>query len=69
VEGAEFGQVLAVHDFGAGTLLEIQPKDGASVMLAFTQATVPTVDVAGGRVVIDPPEGMQDKSPPRKKGD
>jgi 16S rRNA processing protein RimM len=69
VEGADFGHVLAVHDFGAGTLLEIQPKDGASVMLAFTQATVPTVDVAGGRVVIDPPEGMLDKTPPRKKQD
>lgn len=56
-DGAEFGRIVAVHDFGAGTLLEIQPKEGASVMLPFTKAAVPAVDVAGGRIVIEPPEG------------
>jgi 16S rRNA processing protein RimM len=55
-DGTDFGTVLAVHDFGAGTLLEIQPKTGAPMLLPFTQAAVPTVDLAGGRVVIAPPE-------------
>jgi 16S rRNA processing protein RimM len=62
-DGTDFGTVLAVHDFGAGTLLEIQPKTGAAMLLPFTQAAVPTVDVAGGRIVIAPPEGLFDTTP------
>ena len=57
-QGAMIGTVLAVHNFGAGDVLEIQPQSGgAPVMLAFTAATVPSVDIAGGRIVIDAPEG------------
>jgi 16S rRNA processing protein RimM len=57
-QDAAVGTVLAVHNFGAGDLLEIQPQSGgAPVMLPFTNATVPTVDVAAGRIVIDPPQG------------
>jgi 16S rRNA processing protein RimM len=56
--GAMVGTVLAVHNFGAGDLLEIQPQGGgAPVLLVFTVAAVPTVDLAAGRIVIDPPEG------------
>jgi 16S rRNA processing protein RimM len=56
-DGAPFGTVKAVHNFGAGDLLEIEPAaGGATVMLPFTEATVPTIDIAGGRVVIAPPE-------------
>lgn len=57
-DGAPFGTVVAVHDFGAGDLLEIKPPAGASLMLPFTQAVVPVVDVAGGRIVVDPPAGI-----------
>ncbi len=55
-DGSRFGIVVAVHDFGAGDLIEVRP-DGASdtVMLPFTEVTVPVVDIAGGRIVIDPP--------------
>jgi 16S rRNA processing protein RimM len=57
-QGVVIGAVLAVHNFGAGDLLEIQPAGGgAPVMLPFTEAAVPSVDVAAGRIVIDPPEG------------
>jgi len=57
-QGETIGTVLAVQNFGAGDLLEIQPAGGgASVMLPFTKAAVPNIDVAAGRVVIDPPEG------------
>ena len=54
--GAAFGTVKAVHNFGAGDLIEIAPADGsASMMLPFTETTVPTVDVAQKKIVIAPP--------------
>jgi 16S rRNA processing protein RimM len=57
--GAELGRVLAVHDHGAGDLLEISgPGLKGSVLLPFTRAIVPTVDIAAGRIVADPPEGL-----------
>jgi len=59
--GEPVGTVLAVHNFGAGDLLEIQPAGGgASVMLPFTAAVVPAVDLAAGRIVVDPPAGTFD---------
>jgi 16S rRNA processing protein RimM len=57
-DGRPYGTIVAVHNFGAGDLLEIQPEHGAAVMLPFTTQNVPLVDVAGGRVVIAPPEGL-----------
>jgi 16S rRNA processing protein RimM len=57
-KGGELGVVIAIHNFGAGDLIEIQPSHrSTTVMLPFTDQIVPVVDVAGGRVVIDPPEG------------
>lgn len=55
-DGGELGTVLAVHDFGAGTMLELRPPEGQTVMVPFTLAAVPVVDVAGGRLVVEPPE-------------
>ena len=47
------GTVAAVHDFGAGDVLELAPADGGpTVMLPFTAETVPEVDVAAGRLVV-----------------
>ncbi len=52
-DGAVLGQVLTVHDYGAGTSLEIT---GARPMIVpFTRACVPDVDLVGRRVVIVPP--------------
>lgn len=57
--GAVLGEVRAVHEFGAGDMLEILgPGLKAPVMLPFTKEAVPTVDLAARRVVIDPPEGV-----------
>lgn len=54
--GAVLGRVAAVLDFGAGDILEIEPADGGRpVMLPFTLAAVPVVDIAGGRLVAEPP--------------
>jgi 16S rRNA processing protein RimM len=56
IDGAAFGTVKAVHNFGAGDLIEIAPADGsATMMLPFTAATVPTVDIAQRKIVIELP--------------
>lgn len=57
-DGRVLGQVRAVHDFGAGDSLEIAREGAASVLVPFTRAAVPVVDIAGGRVVVDPPAGL-----------
>ncbi|SDO23275.1 16S rRNA processing protein RimM [Lutimaribacter pacificus] len=57
--GTELGRVKAVHDHGAGDLLEIHgPGLKSTVLLPFTHEVVPTVDLAAGRIVADPPEGL-----------
>ncbi|MEA2920563.1 MAG: rRNA processing protein RimM [Bradyrhizobium sp.] len=57
------GRVVAIHDFGAGDIIEIAPPHGATLLLPFTNAVVPSVDVAGGRVVIELPEEIEGDSP------
>nr|WP_110814787.1 ribosome maturation factor RimM [Pseudoroseicyclus aestuarii] len=57
--GTALGRVTAVHDHGAGDLLEIRPEGAsATVLLPFTREAVPTVDLGTGRIVADPPEGL-----------
>jgi 16S rRNA processing protein RimM len=53
--GALIGQVIAIHNFGAGDIIEIAPPQGSTMLLPFTDAVVPTVDLAAGRVVIELP--------------
>jgi 16S rRNA processing protein RimM len=58
-DGAAIGTVIAVHNFGAGDLLEIGPPGGgATVLMPFTRETVPEVDVEGGWLRVAPPEGL-----------
>lgn len=59
-DGKRLGTVSAVHDFGAGGLLEIGLDGGGSVMLPFTAEAVPEVDFKAGRVVVVPPTGLLD---------
>jgi 16S rRNA processing protein RimM len=57
--GVLVGKVLAVHNHGAGDLLEIKPngpKD--AILLPFTRAIVPTVDLKARRIIADLPEGL-----------
>lgn len=51
-DGAPLGRVVALHDFGAGSVLEIEPIVGDSLMVPFTDAAVPAVDIAGARVTV-----------------
>jgi len=60
VAGEALGKVTAVYDFGAGDLIEYSGEDGRPRMLPFTEAAVPEVDIAGGRLVVDPPEGLEE---------
>jgi 16S rRNA processing protein RimM len=69
-DGRPFGNVSAVYDFGAGDVLEVQQEDGASVLLPFTRAVVPAVDLARGRIVVDPPDGLigaAERRPPQRR--
>ena len=55
-DGTEIGTVVAVHDFGAGDILELAPRGAATtIMVPFTAAFVPSVDIARGRIVVAPP--------------
>ena len=51
-DGTHLGQVSAVHDHGAGPIVEIQPPDGPSILVPFTLERVPAVDIEGGRMVV-----------------
>jgi 16S rRNA processing protein RimM len=57
-DGRELGRVTAVHDFGAGAILEII-GDGGEMMLPFSDAFVPAVDLAAGVIVVTPPETVE----------
>jgi 16S rRNA processing protein RimM len=57
------GHVVAIHNFGAGDIIEIAPPHGATMLLPFTHVVVPTVDLAGGRVVIELPEEIEGDEP------
>src|ERR1700738_1387514 len=57
------GRVIAIHNFGAGAIIEIAPPQGTTLLLPFTNAVVPTVDLANGRVVIELPEEIDGDDP------
>lgn len=60
-QGERLGAVVAVRNFGAGDLLEIAPREpGETLLFPFTKAVAPIIDVAGGRIVIDPPLESED---------
>jgi 16S rRNA processing protein RimM len=53
-DGNAVGSVGAIHNFGAGDLVEVRPTQGAStVLLPFTEAAVPVVDIAARKIVVD----------------
>jgi 16S rRNA processing protein RimM len=56
-EGAAIGRVVAVHNFGAGDIIEIEPADGGeNLLVSFTEATVPEVDLNAGTLTLVMPE-------------
>jgi len=51
--GSDIGTIAAIHDFGAGDILEVARKNGPSVMIPFTRAAVPEIAPEQGFVRID----------------
>ncbi len=64
-KGTAFGTVMAIHNPGAGTFLEIGKTRKDSFMLPFNDECVPEVDIEDGKVVIEPPEGWLDPAKPK----
>jgi 16S rRNA processing protein RimM len=59
-DGTVLGEVAALHNFGAGDMLEIVLASGKRPLLPFSRDCVPVVDIGGGRIVVDPPPGLLD---------
>lgn len=57
-EGAVLGTVRAVHNFGAGDILELRDDAGRELLLPFSDAVVREIDLAAGRIVAAPPAGL-----------
>jgi 16S rRNA processing protein RimM len=57
------GRVVAIHNFGAGDIIEIAPPSGTTLLLPFTNAVVPSVDLKGGRVVVEVPAEIEGDTP------
>ncbi len=53
-DGVEIGTVTGLYDFGAGDVIEFEGPDGR-IMVPFTKLVVPLIDIANGRLVVDPP--------------
>jgi len=58
-DGQPLGTVIAVHNFGAGDLLEIAPARGETLLLPFTAEVAPEIDIAGRRIVLVPPAEIE----------
>ena len=59
-DGDALGRVAAVHNFGASDIIEVAlDASGGTMLVAFTDDTVPEVDIAGGRLVLVPPEEIE----------
>ncbi|MEO0636428.1 MAG: ribosome maturation factor RimM [Pseudomonadota bacterium] len=59
--GGQMGKVVAVENYGAGDILEIQPLKGPRFMVAFTEQNVPELAIEQGRLTIDAPETVEAK--------
>ncbi|MEM9765004.1 MAG: ribosome maturation factor RimM [Pseudomonadota bacterium] len=57
--GASLGRVHAIHDHGAGDVLEVRGQ-GPTLLLPFTRWAVPTVDLTAGLLIADPPEEAEE---------
>jgi 16S rRNA processing protein RimM len=59
-DGTEIGTVIGVANYGAGDLIEIARTKGSAVLVPFTRANVPKIDLAARRLIVDPLPGLLD---------
>jgi len=58
--GVPIGKVIAVHNHGAGDILELSSaSQKPALLLPFTKAIVPTIDLTAGRLIVDLPEATE----------
>ena len=63
-DGTKLGEVAAIHDFGAGDLVDVRLEGSRkTVLLPFTAEVVPKVDIAAGVITVVPPDGLFDEEP------
>ncbi len=67
--GRDAGTVNALHDFGAGDLIEIRRPDDRLVLLPFTRTAVPTIDPAAGEVTVEAAQLAAAEAPPGARDD
>ena len=63
--GPPIGAATPTHaqdDFGAGDTLELARPGAPALMVPFTRAAVPSIELASGRLVLDPPPGLLDET-------
>lgn len=63
VDGRDVGEVVGLEHLPAQDALVVRQPSGATALVPFVRAIVPEVDVAGGRVVLDPPGGLLEAVP------
>ena len=72
LEGGALGTIQAVHNYGAGDILDIRApegKDGGELMLPFTREVVPKVNLEAGYMVVNPPPWLDEGEDGDKDGD
>ncbi|WP_182113559.1 MULTISPECIES: ribosome maturation factor RimM [unclassified Actinotalea] len=62
-DGTVVGEVVGLEHLPAQDALLVRETGGARTLVPFVRAIVPVVDVAGGRVVLDPPRGLLASDP------
>jgi 16S rRNA processing protein RimM len=68
--GAQIGTVHALHNFGAGDIIEIMPVGaGQPVMFPFNETTVPVIDLEAKQIVLVPPAEVEAREIPPLKGE
>jgi 16S rRNA processing protein RimM len=68
-DGRALGTVKAVHNFGAGDLIDIEPASGMSFLIPFTRENFPDVDVAAKRLTANPDEALLPENLQRQASD
>jgi 16S rRNA processing protein RimM len=67
-QGRVLGKVRAIHNYGAGDVIEIALPGGGDILLAFTRETVPVIDIKAGRIEVAVPEEDEGEGDDRHPG-
>jgi 16S rRNA processing protein RimM len=59
IDGRTLGTVHAIHNYGAGDVIEIARSDGDTILLPFTRETVPHIEMDKERIVVAVPEEVE----------